>query len=76
MICAGVSVTVATSSVLKPAQHAGNGAWHCRSGLGVGDLIDAALATQPITPQTTAPDRRKRFKVIDGDRDDEGSPAW
>jgi IS1 family transposase len=32
----------------------------------IGDLIDAALATQPITPVTTAPDRRKRFKVIDG----------
>jgi IS1 family transposase len=32
----------------------------------IGDLIDAALATQPITPETTAPDRRKRFKVIDG----------
>jgi IS1 family transposase len=34
----------------------------------VGDLIDAALATQPITPETTAPDRRKRFTVIDGGR--------
>jgi IS1 family transposase len=32
----------------------------------IGDLIDAALATQPITPETTAPGRRKRFKVIDG----------
>lgn len=32
----------------------------------VGDLLDAALATQPITPVTTAPDRRRRFKVIDG----------
>ncbi len=32
----------------------------------IGELIDAALATQPITPVTTAPDRRKRFKVIDG----------
>jgi hypothetical protein len=31
-------------------------------------LIDAALATQPITPVTTAPDRRKRFTVIDGGR--------
>jgi hypothetical protein len=27
----------------------------------IGDLLDAALATQPITPTTTAPDRRKRF---------------
>jgi IS1 family transposase len=34
----------------------------------IGDLIDAALATQPITPETTAPDRRKRFKVIEGGR--------
>ena len=28
----------------------------------IADLIDAALATQPITPVTNAPDRRKRFK--------------
>jgi len=35
----------------------------------IGDLLDAALATQPITPVTTAPDRRKRFRVIDGGRD-------
>jgi IS1 family transposase len=32
----------------------------------IGDLIDAALATQPITPKTTAPDRRKRLRVIEG----------
>jgi IS1 family transposase len=32
----------------------------------IGDLIDAALATQPIAPETTAPDRRKRFRVIKG----------
>jgi hypothetical protein len=32
----------------------------------IGDLIEAALATQPITPTTTAPDRRKRFRVIEG----------
>jgi IS1 family transposase len=32
----------------------------------IAGLLDAALATQPITPTTTAPDRRKRFKVIDG----------
>jgi hypothetical protein len=25
------------------------------------DLLDAALATQPIDPVVTAPDRRKRF---------------
>jgi IS1 family transposase len=35
----------------------------------IGDLIDAALATQPITPETTAPDRRKRFQVIQGGRE-------
>jgi hypothetical protein len=32
----------------------------------IGELIDAALATQPIIPVTTAPDRRKRFRVIEG----------
>jgi hypothetical protein len=32
----------------------------------IGDLIDAALATQPIEPITTAPDRRRKFKVIEG----------
>ena len=32
----------------------------------IGDLLDAALATQPIAPVTTAPDRRKRFTVIAG----------
>jgi len=35
----------------------------------IGDLIDAALATQPITPETTAPDRRKRFQVIEGGKE-------
>jgi IS1 family transposase len=34
----------------------------------LGDLIDAALATQPIDPVVTAPQRRKRFRVIDGGR--------
>jgi IS1 family transposase len=34
----------------------------------IGDLLDAAIATQPITPITTAPDRRKRFRVIEGGR--------
>jgi IS1 family transposase len=34
----------------------------------IGDLVDAALATQPIDPVVTAPDRRKRLKVIDGGR--------
>jgi len=32
----------------------------------IGELIDAARATQPITPTTTAPDRRRRFRVIEG----------
>ena len=36
----------------------------------VGDLLDAALATQPIDPVVTAPDRRKRFTVIDGGKAD------
>jgi hypothetical protein len=31
-----------------------------------GDLLDAALAKMPIDPVVTAPDRRKRFQVIDG----------
>jgi IS1 family transposase len=34
----------------------------------IGELLDSALATQPITPETTAPDRRKRFRVIEGGR--------
>jgi hypothetical protein len=32
----------------------------------IGDLIDAALATQPVNLVVTAPERRKRFAVIDG----------
>jgi hypothetical protein len=32
----------------------------------IGELLDAALATQPITPITSAPNWRKRFRVIDG----------
>ena len=32
----------------------------------IGDLIDAALATLPVEPVTTAPDRRRRFQVIEG----------
>jgi hypothetical protein len=32
----------------------------------IGELVDAAPATQPITPETTAPDRRKRFRVVQG----------
>ena len=34
--------------------------------LGDGDLLDAALATQPIDPVVTAPDRRRTFRVIEG----------
>jgi hypothetical protein len=37
----------------------------------IGDLLDAALATQQITPVTTAPDRRKRWRVIDGGKEKE-----
>jgi len=32
----------------------------------IGDLLDAALAVAPADPTTTAPDRRRRFRVIDG----------
>ena len=32
----------------------------------IADLIEAALATQPITPVPSAPDRRKAFRVIEG----------
>jgi IS1 family transposase len=35
---------------------------------GIGDLLDAALVTQPIDPVVTAPDRRRRFRVIEGGR--------
>ena len=35
----------------------------------IGELIDAALATQPIKPDTSAPDRRKRFTVIQGGKE-------
>jgi hypothetical protein len=34
----------------------------------IGELIDAALATLPVEPVTTAPDRRRRFQVIEGGR--------
>jgi IS1 family transposase len=36
----------------------------------IGELLDAALATQPIDPVVTAPDRRRRFRVIEGGRSD------
>jgi Integrase core domain len=32
----------------------------------LGELIDAALSTQSITPHTTGPEQRKRFRVIQG----------
>ena len=32
----------------------------------IGDLLDAALAAEPPKPTLTAPDRRRRFTVIDG----------
>ncbi len=32
----------------------------------IGDLLDAALAVAPADPTTTAPDRRRRFRVIQG----------
>lgn len=35
----------------------------------ISDLIEAALATQPITPVPSAPERRKAFKVIQGGRE-------
>src|SRR3954451_3542966 len=33
----------------------------------IGDLLDAAMATQPITPTETPAKRRSRFRVIQGD---------
>lgn len=33
----------------------------------IGDLLDAALATQPITPTETPTQRRRKFRVIQGD---------
>jgi IS1 family transposase len=32
----------------------------------IGELVEAALATQPITPKVTPPDRRRLWTVIDG----------
>jgi IS1 family transposase len=34
----------------------------------LGELIDAALATQPIDPVVTPPQRRRQFRVIEGGR--------
>jgi hypothetical protein len=32
----------------------------------IGALLDGALATQPIDPLISPPDRRRRFRVIEG----------
>jgi hypothetical protein len=32
----------------------------------IGELLDAALAATPREPTETAPDRRRRFRVIEG----------
>jgi len=32
----------------------------------IGELLDAALAVAPRAPTETAPDRRRRFRVIEG----------
>jgi hypothetical protein len=37
----------------------------------IGELLDAALATQPIDPVVTAPDRRRRFRIIQGGKTDD-----
>jgi len=34
----------------------------------IGELLDAAPATQPVTPAPAAPDRRRQFRVIEGGR--------
>jgi len=36
----------------------------------IGELLDAALAVAPREPTTTAPDRRRRFRVIEGGKED------
>jgi hypothetical protein len=36
----------------------------------IGELLDAALAVAPPEPSETAPDRRRRFRVIEGGRMD------
>jgi hypothetical protein len=36
----------------------------------IGELLDAAEKKSPQLPVPTAPDRRKRFRVIEGGRDD------
>jgi hypothetical protein len=34
----------------------------------IGDLLDAALATEPPTPTEIAPNRRRQFRLIEGGR--------
>jgi hypothetical protein len=34
----------------------------------IGELLDAILAIEPPAPTETAPDRRRRFRVIEGGR--------
>jgi IS1 family transposase len=57
-LTAGMSEQTTPAMALKITDHM----WS------VGELIDAALATQPIKPTVTAPDRRRRFRVIEGGR--------
>lgn len=35
----------------------------------IGDLLDAALAAEPPKPTSTAPDRRRQFRVIEGGKE-------
>ena len=42
----------------------------------IGELLDAALATQPIDPVVTAPDRRRAFTVIEGGKTKTRYPAF
>jgi hypothetical protein len=49
-------------SLLSKAAMALGGADSVRT---IGDLLVAAPATQPITPETTAPERRKPLRVIE-----------
>jgi len=36
----------------------------------IGELLDAAIGKQPITPHESATDRRRKFRVIDGGKQD------
>jgi hypothetical protein len=51
---------ISTDGFTTVAQKLTDHAWS------IGELIDAALATQPIDPVVAAPDRRRAFRVIDG----------